>query len=68
MAEIHIERKRRSPWGWVIALIVLALVAYALYKVFGDEPARQPDNTETTTEPVGMLTDPEQFLFERFLA
>lgn len=40
MADINLEKKRRSGvWGWVIALIVLLIILWA---IFGNrtEPAR----------------------------
>ena len=39
MAEIKVERKGPNIWPWIIGLIVLALLIWALMELFGrDEP------------------------------
>ena len=43
MAEIRIERKRTNIWPWIIGLIVLGLLAWALIGMMDD------DGDETTT-------------------
>lgn len=43
MADINIERKRSSVWPWVIGLIVLAALIWALTQLFDrDEPQLEP--------------------------
>ena len=37
MAEIKIERKKKPVWLWLLLLVVIALIAWGLYK-FTDEP------------------------------
>jgi hypothetical protein len=37
MAEIEIERRKRSPLPWIIGLVVLALVAFFLLRGRGAE-------------------------------
>ncbi|QHL87816.1 hypothetical protein GU926_10400 [Nibribacter ruber] len=37
MAEINVERKKRSGWMWLIILLVLAIIGYALYKYLNEE-------------------------------
>lgn len=41
MADINVERKERSIWPWIIGLVVLALLLWALLKMFhkDDNPA-----------------------------
>jgi hypothetical protein len=36
VADINVERKGPSVWPWVIGLVVLALVIWALVEMFGD--------------------------------
>ena len=39
MADINVERKGPSIWPWIIGLIVLALLIWALMELFGrNEP------------------------------
>lgn len=40
MAEIHIERKPRSVWPWIVVLVVLAVLVWLLLSVF--RPAGEP--------------------------
>ncbi|MGV3503259.1 MAG: hypothetical protein ACO1O1_06090 [Adhaeribacter sp.] len=37
MAEIRIERKRKPVWPWLLALLLLALIVWALYQ-FTNKP------------------------------
>ncbi|GAA4311134.1 hypothetical protein [Nibribacter koreensis] len=37
MAEINVERKKRSGWLWIIVLLVLAIVGYALYRYLNED-------------------------------
>ena len=37
MAEINVERKKKSGWMWLIVLLVLAIIGYALYKYLNEE-------------------------------
>lgn len=56
MADIDIERKKKSPFPWVIGLLVLALLAFLLMRSCGDddaEPAVAPV-TDTTTAPAAV--------------
>ncbi len=47
MADINVERKGPSIWPWIVGLIVLALLIWALMEMFGRD--------DTTT--VAPLTD-----------
>ncbi|HEX6039295.1 hypothetical protein [Longimicrobium sp.] len=49
MADIDIERKKKSPLPWVLALLVLALLAFLLMRSCGDDDAAPV--TDTTTAP-----------------
>lgn len=49
MADIKIERKGPNVWPWIIGLVVLALLVWALMELLGsDEP-------EVVGEPVAVL-------------
>jgi hypothetical protein len=55
MADIDVERKGPSIWPWIIGLIVLALLIWALASLFGeDEP--EVAGTDPLVAPV--VTDP----------
>ena len=48
MAEIKIERKKKPVWLWLLLLVIIALIAWGLYK-FTDEPdAMEADEAPTT--------------------
>lgn len=42
MAEIEVQRRGPTVWPWVIGLIVLALLIWALTEVLGDEEPEVP--------------------------
>jgi hypothetical protein len=48
LADINVERKGPSIWPWIVGLIVLALLIWALVEMFG---------RDDTVTPVGPLTD-----------
>ena len=50
MADIDIERKGPGIWPWIIGLVVLGLVAWLLFSLFG--------NDATIEEPVVAAVDP----------
>jgi hypothetical protein len=56
VADINVERKGPSIWPWVIGLVVLALLIWALVEMFGGEtdpiatdPARDTVIVDTPT-------------------
>lgn len=50
MAEINIERKKRSPLPWILGLLALALLAFFLMRGRGDDAeAREGTVVDTTT-------------------
>jgi hypothetical protein len=53
MADINIERKRKSPLPWIIGLLALALLAVLLMRGCGDDEAEPAtvvtDSTTTVT-------------------
>jgi hypothetical protein len=53
MADINIERKRKSPLPWIIGLLALALLALLLMRGCGDDEAEPAtvvtDSTTTVT-------------------
>ena len=52
MAEINVERKGPSVWPWVVGLLVIALLAWALIEMFGrDQRSGQPAATDTVGVP-----------------
>ena len=49
MAEINIERKKKSMWPWVILLLVIiALIVWALYKMTDDTSETDYEQTPAT--------------------
>ena len=54
MAEIKVEQKGPSIWPWIVGLIVLALLIWALMEMFGR------DDTDTVTGPMTdtVVTEP----------
>jgi len=58
MADINLEKKGRSGvWGWVIALIILLIILWA---IFGNrsEPARTTSSIDTHTIVASIATSP----------
>jgi hypothetical protein len=53
MAEIKIERKKKPVWPWLLLLLIIALIAWAIYK-FTDEP----DEMEADEAPATGLVIP----------
>jgi hypothetical protein len=39
VADIHVERRGPSIWPWIIGLLVLALLIWALVEMFGTDDA-----------------------------
>ncbi|AKD05039.1 hypothetical protein POKO110462_17740 [Pontibacter korlensis] len=57
MAEINIERKKKPTWIWIILLlVVIALVAWALYELTDDDNEVEVDEAPTT----GMVLPAEE--------
>lgn len=54
MAQINIERKKTPVWPWILALILLALIAWAVYE-FVYKPNQQEERYEETTPTTGMV-------------
>jgi hypothetical protein len=52
MAEINVERKGPSIWPWVIGLIVLALLVWALMELFGRNDTGVVEGEPVATAPV----------------
>jgi hypothetical protein len=55
MADINIERKKKSPLPWIIGLLVLALLAFVLLRARGDD---EEVNTVVTDSTVTTTTTP----------
>jgi len=56
MADINIERKRRSVWPWLLALLLVLVIAAAAWWFLGQK-RRSPnaeDERDTTTSPGAM--------------
>lgn len=59
MADINIERKRKSPLAWIIGLLALALLAVLLMRSCGgDEAEVDTLVTDTTTAVTTTTTTP----------
>lgn len=52
MAEVRVERKKASPWTWLIALLLLVLLVWGLSRLLGTGGAPQVRDGAT---PVGVL-------------
>ena len=52
MAEINIERKKTPVWRWLILLILLALIGWAVYEFVLDREDDDLDDVPAT----GMVT------------
>ena len=55
MAEINIERKKNSGWGWLLLLILLALIGWAVYRFFFQDTTQYEQDKNLEKAPVGML-------------
>ena len=51
MADINIERKKRSPFPWILGLVALLLLAFFLMRGRGDDDVERTEGTvvDTTT-------------------
>jgi hypothetical protein len=47
VAEIHTQRRGPSVWPWIIGLIVLALLVWALAELFAGRGSAVPDHPGT---------------------
>ena len=51
MAEINIERKKKPVWPWILLLLIVALLVWAIYELTNDR-----GDTELVEEPTtGMV-------------
>lgn len=50
MADLRVERKRPSIWRWIVLLLLVALLVWAIVELFGGESA-----TVIEDGPVGAL-------------
>ena len=57
MADINVERKGPSIWPWIVGLLVVALLAWALIEMFGGGEMR-PDAIPADTAAVGLEVVP----------
>ncbi|GAB2551758.1 hypothetical protein [Rufibacter soli] len=49
MAEINIEPKKRSGWGWIVVLLILLVIGWLLYKYVFEVQDGDPDTTGAPT-------------------
>lgn len=54
MADINIERKRKSPLPWIIGLLALALLAFLLMRSCGDEEGAEGADAVVVDTTTGM--------------
>jgi len=55
VADINVERKGPSIWPWIIGLIILALIIWAVAEVMGDGEVVE---TETVSVETPMVVPP----------
>ena len=53
MAELRVERKRPHIWRWIVLLLLVALLVWAIVELFGGE-----DSTVIEGSPAGALAAP----------
>ena len=62
MADINIERKKRSPLPWILGLLALALLAFLLLRGLGGDDEERTEgvvvDTTTATTPATTTTTP----------
>jgi hypothetical protein len=58
MADINIERKKRSPLPFILGLLVLALLAFLLMRSCGDDDADVREGTVVDTTTATTTTAP----------
>lgn len=55
MAELNVERKQKTVWGWVVAVIIALLIIWALFVFLGDD-----DVGDVTLVPTQSMSTPAQ--------
>lgn len=58
MAEIHVERKGRSPLPWILGLLLLAALAFMLLRGRGEEDEVRETGTVVDTLTATTTTTP----------
>lgn len=53
MAELRVERKRPNIWRWIVLLLLVALLVWAIVELFGGE-----ESTVIEDNPVGASAAP----------
>ncbi|WP_242929140.1 hypothetical protein [Pontibacter vulgaris] len=48
MAEINIERKKKPVWPWILLILILALLGWAIYELTNDRNEVEADDAPTT--------------------
>lgn len=56
MAKIDIERKK-SVWPWIIGLIVLLVIIWGAFELFGDNPEPAATTPAVTQPAAGATAD-----------
>lgn len=55
MADIDVVRKRSSVWPWVIGLLVLAVILWAVFGMMSERPATEPSPASSVEQPAGAV-------------
>jgi hypothetical protein len=53
VAELRVERKRPHIWRWIVLLLLIALLVWAIVELFGGE-----DSTVIEDSPAGAMAAP----------
>ncbi|MBC5994463.1 hypothetical protein [Pontibacter cellulosilyticus] len=55
MAEINIERKKRPVWPWLLLIVILALLGWAIYELVTENTVVEEEVEVGYVMPAGTL-------------
>jgi flagellar basal body-associated protein FliL len=61
MAEINIEKKKKSVWPWLLLLVLVALIAWAIYELTSDK--NEVEEVEAPATGVVLPAQPQPFFY-----
>ena len=51
MADIDVVRKRSTVWPWVVGLLILAVILWAVFGMMSERPATEPSPASSVEQP-----------------